>query len=277
MSELYSLPPIQELMAVHNIVPTKALGQHFLLDQNITDKIVRYAAIPANSTVFEIGPGPGGLTRSLLASEAEQIHAIEKDDRCMGLLQAMQDAAGARLSVHHKDALEVSLPAMAAAPRCVVANLPYNVGTALILNWLDDVHVDPSAYHSLTLMVQQEVAERMAAQPYSKAYGKLSILAQWLCDVHIVMEVPPSVFVPPPKVMSAVVQLVPRQARLDMDKAALERITHKAFQQRRKMLRGSLKGLHPNPEAWLEQAGIDPTLRADQLDIAGYGKLANSV
>ncbi|MDE2029729.1 MAG: 16S rRNA (adenine(1518)-N(6)/adenine(1519)-N(6))-dimethyltransferase, partial [Alphaproteobacteria bacterium] len=250
----------------------------------------------ADCTVFEIGPGPGGLTRALLETEAAQIIAVEKDERCVAALADLSDAAQGRLRLVPGDALKTSLPALAPPPRAIVANLPYNVGTELLLSWLHEIDAAAVAvappvsghgaglgaersrpiYRSLTLMFQAEVADRIAAQPHNKSYGRLSVIAQFCCDVKRVLEVPASAFSPPPKVASAVVHLTPRANRpKDIPLAALERVTAAAFGQRRKMLRSSLKPL--GGEELLKRAHIDPELRAENLSLTDYETLAKFV
>lgn len=225
--------------------------------------------------MIEIGPGPGGLTRALLESEARQIYAVEKDPRC---LQALADLAAAypgRLTVIEGDALHLKSWRLGSAPRKLVANLPYNVGTPLLLAWLKALAEDPRCLDSLTLMFQKEVAQRLAAQPREPAYGRLSVISQWLCHVESCFDLPPGAFRPPPKVSSSVVRLTPRSAPLvPVSMASLERVTAAAFGQRRKMLRQSLKSLGGDPKALLEAAGIDETRRAETLSIEAFCRLA---
>jgi 16S rRNA (adenine1518-N6/adenine1519-N6)-dimethyltransferase len=270
-----NLPPLEQLIRTHGLSTRKSLGQHFLLDGGITDRIARYAGELRGHNVIEIGPGPGGLTRSLLKAGA-QVHAIEKDERCLAILEGLKNAYGDRLAIIHGDALDISLIEAIPAPRKIVANLPYNAGTEMLLRWLGMIYNHAASFTSLTLMFQKEVAQRIAAAHGSKDYGRLSVLAQWLCEVRYDMELPPEAFSPPPKVSSAVVTLIPREKPLvDVSKEALEKVMAAAFGQRRKMLRSALKSLG-NSEILLEKAGIDPTLRAEQVDLLTLCKLAKT-
>jgi 16S rRNA (adenine1518-N6/adenine1519-N6)-dimethyltransferase len=250
----------------------KSLGQHFLLDSNITAKIARGAGDVRGVTLFEIGPGPGGLTRSLLETDAAKVIAIEKDARCIAALSALQEAYGERFELREEDALRVALTSLAPAPRAIVANLPYNIGTELVIRFLQDLYADPHAYQSITVMLQKEVAERLAASPRSKEYGRLSVLAQFLCNVDLLFDLPPGAFSPPPKVTSTVVRLLPKP-HADIALKSLENVTRAAFGNRRKMLRQSLKMLHPDPTAWCEAAGIAATQRAEDLGVEEYVRL----
>ena len=270
-----TLPPLKDVIAAHGLGARKSLGQHFLLDSRITDKIALYAGELAGCNVIEIGPGPGGLTRSLLDAGAKSVHVVEKDERCIAIMQELQQAYGAnRLNIVHEDALEVDLLTVP-APRKIVANLPYNVGTLLLLKWLDDIYKDPTSYQSLTLMFQKEVAERSIAAPDCSDYGRLSVISQFLCECRYDFELPPGAFSPPPKVSSAVITLTPRAKPLaPVKKETLEKVVAAAFGQRRKMLRGSLKSLGVNVEALLEKAGINGTLRAEVLDVMTLCRLA---
>ena len=271
------LPTLHETIVRHGLQPKKALGQHFLLDENITGKIARAAGGLAGVNAIEIGPGPGGLTRALLAGEALAVHAVEKDARCMQAMAELQAAYPGRLHVLEADALTVALPALVPAPRAIVANLPYNVGTALLLRWLNEIHADAGAYRSLTLMFQREVAERIAAAPGGKEYGRLSVLAQWLCEVEHLFDLPSGAFSPPPKIYSSVICLTPRPAPLRaVSKEALERVLAAGFGQRRKMLRQSLKSI-PGALAALEKSGIDPTLRAENLSVEQWCGVAGAL
>ncbi|MEO5337612.1 MAG: 16S rRNA (adenine(1518)-N(6)/adenine(1519)-N(6))-dimethyltransferase RsmA [Magnetospirillum sp. WYHS-4] len=265
------LPPLREVIRRHDLMARKSLGQHFLLDGNLCARIVRAAGTQEGETVIEIGPGPGGLTRALLAAGA-RVHAIEMDRRCMAALAELGEAYPARLTVVEGDALEIDLPGLAPAPRHIVANLPYNVSTALLLRWLGEI----GAYASLTLMFQKEVADRLAAPPGSKAYGRLSVMTQWLCDVRAEFNIDPRAFTPPPKVMSTVVTLTPRPAPLaPASRAALEKVTAAAFGQRRKMLRASLKGIGLADR--LSNLGIDPEDRAENLPVEAFCALAREL
>jgi len=270
-----ALPPLRSVIAAHDLRAERKLGQNFLLDLNITDKIARLAydslGDPTKAHMLEIGPGPGGLTRSLLKYNPHQVSAVEFDPRALAALQELRHAAEGKLELIEGDALEVDLLAISQAPRAIVANLPYNIATPLLLRWLGELREDSAAYQSLTLMFQKEVAQRVVAGPNSKAYGRLAVMAQWLCDVRIVYDLPPSAFTPPPKVTSAVVQFVPKNLSGDQPGfAAMESITAAAFGQRRKMLRQSLKAFVP----CLETLGIDPTRRAEDLRVAEYIALA---
>ena len=269
------LPPLRDVISAHDLRAEKKLGQNFLLDSNITDKIARHAAGLCGGfggkTVFEIGPGPGGLTRSLLKAGAEKVIAVEFDPRAVAALQGLKEAAQGRLEIVQGDALEIDLCAMADGPRVVVANLPYNIATPLLTGWLSQIREDAAAFDALALMFQKEVAERITAQPGSKAYGRLSVMTQWLCDAKKLFDLPPSAFTPPPKVTSRVVGLRTRAQGADAPSfAVMERLVAAAFGQRRKMLRTSLKDYAP----YIEQAGLDDTLRAENLTVENYIKLA---
>lgn len=277
MNALQNLPTVKTMIDAHGLFTRKSLGQHFLLDANIIRRIASYAGDVRGCTLIEIGPGPGGLTRALLESEAAQVVVVEKDARCIPIMQELKNCVGERLQIFEEDALKLDLRQFA-SPRKIVANLPYNVGTEMLLKWLSDIADDRTSYQSMTLMFQKEVAERITATHGSKSYGRLSVYAQWLCEVRYDMELPPGAFSPPPKVSSAVATLIPRTAPLfDVRKETLEKLLAKAFGQRRKMLRGALKGLVPDVEALLSSAGIDPTLRAEQVDIHGFGRLAKAL
>jgi len=274
MSAIDGLPPLREVIASHGLSAKKALGQNFLLDLNLTAKIARAAGDLTGCDVLEIGPGPGGLTRGLLAAGAGRVLAVEKDARCLPALADIAAAYPGRLEVVNADALALDVRAHLTPPIRVVSNLPYNVGTELLVRWLTP-EAWPPFWTSLTLMFQREVAERIVAQPGGKAYGRLAILAQWRCDARIAMRLPPEAFTPPPKVASAVVHLTARETpRFPADPASLERVVAAAFGQRRKMLRASLKGLAPDIEAVLANAGIEPTERAEQIPIEKFCALA---
>jgi 16S rRNA (adenine1518-N6/adenine1519-N6)-dimethyltransferase len=271
--DLGNLPPLREVIRKHNLRAEKALGQNFLLDQNLTDKIVRLAGTFEATTIFEIGPGPGGLTRSLLGSEASKVIAIEYDTRAIEALQDLVAEADDRLEVMHADALSVDLTELAKAPRAIVANLPYNISTVLLVRWLKQIREQGDAFTSMTLMFQKEVADRILATHEDKAYGRLSVLSQWLCGVKRLFDLPPEAFTPPPKIQSTVLQFTPRilpAASPDFD--VMEKIIGLAFQQRRKMIRSSLKEYLPQ----IEKAGIDPTLRAEDLSVEDYLKLSGA-
>jgi 16S rRNA (adenine1518-N6/adenine1519-N6)-dimethyltransferase len=266
------LPPLRDVIAAHGLIARKALGQHFLCDLKLTRRIAECAGDLTGCTAFEIGPGPGGLTRALLDTRADKVIAIEKDHRCLAALADLIAAAQGRLGVIEGDAMTVDLTALAAAPRVIVANLPYNIGTELLIGWLRQM---PS-YRSMTLMFQAEVANRLVATPDTKAYGRLSILAQFCCDGKQVLNLPAAAFAPPPKVDSSVVHLTPRLDRPhDVDIKVLERITAAAFGQRRKMLRSSLKPL--GGETFLKRAGINPELRAENLTIRDFENLVRHI
>lgn len=274
MSAIDDLPPLRSVIGEHGLSARKALGQNFLLDLNLTAKIARSAGDLSTFDVLEVGPGPGGLTRGLLAEGARRVLAVEKDERCLPALQQIADAYPGRLDILVGDALEIDLARHLSPPIKVVANLPYNVGTELLTRWLDPGHWPPF-WDSLTLMFQREVAERIVAQPGSKAYGRLSILAQWRTEARIVMDLPPEAFTPPPKVRSSVVHLARLdQPRFPADAAVLQKVVARAFNQRRKMLRASLKGIAPDIEDRLIAAGIAPTDRAETVDIERFCALA---
>ena len=271
------LPPLREVIANHGLSARKSLGQNFLLDLNLTAKIARQAGDLTGCDVLEIGPGPGGLTRGLLAEGARHVVAIEKDERCLSALEEIAGRYPGRLTVLRGDALKIDPMQHLTPPVRVVANLPYNVGTELLVRWLTPDEWPPY-WTSLTLMFQKEVAQRIAAECGSKAYGRLSILAQWRCQVRMVMQIPPEAFTPPPKVTSAVVHLERRETPLyDADAKVLERVVAKAFGQRRKMLRASLKGLVPDIEEVLRSVGIKPTDRAENISVEQFCALARAV
>ena len=277
MSGIDPLPPLRDVIARHGLSARKALGQNFLLDLNLTAKIARQAGDLSDVDVLEVGPGPGGLTRGLLAEGARRVLAVEKDARCLPALAEIAAAYPGRLEVLEGDALAVQPLDHLRPPIRVVANLPYNVGTELLVRWLTP-KVWPPVWQSLTLMFQREVAERIVATPGSKAYGRLAVLAQWRCDARIAMSLPPEAFSPPPKVSSAVVHLSALPApRFDADPAMLERVVAKAFNQRRKMLRAALKGLTEDVEGCLKDAGIAPTDRAEVVPLEGFCALARAV
>ncbi|MCB4454414.1 16S rRNA (adenine(1518)-N(6)/adenine(1519)-N(6))-dimethyltransferase RsmA [Leisingera sp. McT4-56] len=277
MSAIDSLPPLREVIATHQLSARKSLGQNFLLDLNLTAKIARQAGDLTGCDVLEIGPGPGGLTRGLLAEGARRVLAVEKDSRCLPALQEIADAYPGRFEVINGDALEVDPLEHLTPPIRIAANLPYNVGTELLVRWLTPKEWPPF-WQSLTLMFQREVAERIVAQPGTKAYGRLAILAQWRAGARIVLSLPPGAFTPPPKVSSAVVHLdaLP-EPRFPADAAILSRVVAAAFNQRRKMLRASLKGISPDIEAHLTAAGIPPTERAEQVSLEAFCALAREL
>jgi 16S rRNA (adenine1518-N6/adenine1519-N6)-dimethyltransferase len=277
MATIDGLPPLREVIATHGLSARKALGQNFLLDLNLTAKIARAAGDLTGCDVLEVGPGPGGLTRGLLAEGARRVVAIEKDARCLPALAEISGAYPGRLEVLNEDALRVDWAAHLTPPIKVVANLPYNVGTELLVRWLTP-KVWPPQWQSLTLMFQREVAERIVAQPGGKAYGRLAVLAQWRCSVKIALTLPPEAFTPPPKVRSAVVHLdALREPRFAADQKVLERVVAAGFNQRRKMLRAALKGVAPDIEDRILAAGLKPTDRAEQVPIEGFCALARQV
>ena len=269
-----SLPPLRDVIAEHNLKAQKSLGQNFILDLNLTSKIARQAGDLSQCDVLEIGPGPGGLTRGLLAERARHVVVIEKDRRCIAALREIQHIYPQRLTVLEGDALTVNPLDHLEGPIKVVSNLPYNVGTELLIRWLTPKYW-PTFWDSLTLMFQKEVAERIVAQVASKAYGRLALLAQWRAEAKIVMHLPPSAFTPPPKVSSAVVHLKALQKpQFEANAKTLENTVAKAFNQRRKMLRSSLKGIAPNLEDKLQMAGIMPTERAEQVSLEQFCALS---
>ena len=273
---LNSLPTLTQTVAIHGLRADKSLGQHFLLDLNLTRSIARLAAPLDGVHVAEIGPGPGGLTRALLLEGAESVLAIEMDTRFLPPLDDIARASDGRLSVHHGDALKVDIAAALPAPRKIVANLPYNVGTKMLVNWIS---ARPRFWEQMVLMFQLEVAQRVCAQPGESAYGRLAVLCQSVARCRIAMEVPARLFTPPPKVDSAVVVLDPLETPFE-DLKALGELTQAAFGQRRKMLRASLKGYAKRKGLvvgdWLEASGVDPQARPETLDIAAFQALALS-
>ncbi|GAB5437031.1 16S rRNA (adenine(1518)-N(6)/adenine(1519)-N(6))-dimethyltransferase RsmA [Falsiruegeria mediterranea] len=277
MSAIDTLPPLREVIATHQLSARKSLGQNFLLDLNLTAKIARQAGDLTGCDVLEIGPGPGGLTRGLLSEGARKVLALEKDTRCMPALQEIAEAYPGRLEVINGDALEINPLEHLTPPVRIAANLPYNVGTELLVRWLTPPDWPPF-WQSLTLMFQREVAERIVAQPGSKAYGRLAILSQWRADARIALSLPPGAFTPPPKVSSAVVHLTALpEPRFPADAAILSRVVAAAFNQRRKMLRAALKGVTPGIEDHLVAAGIKPTERAEQISLEAFCALAREI
>ncbi|WAJ30428.1 16S rRNA (adenine(1518)-N(6)/adenine(1519)-N(6))-dimethyltransferase RsmA [Antarcticirhabdus aurantiaca] len=269
------LPPLREVLAEHGLDPKRSLGQNFLLDLNLTGKIARQALPLAGHAVIEVGPGPGGLTRALLAEGADDLTVIEKDERTLPALEAIAARYPGRLRVLHADALTVDPAELARGkPVKIVANLPYNVGTQLLTNWVASPSWPPPWVQAV-LMFQREVAERIVARPGTDHYGRLGVLCGWRTRARILFDVPPQAFTPPPKVTSSIVDLRPIEAPLSADLATLERVTQAAFGQRRKMLRQSLKAL--GGEALLERVGIDPQRRAETLDVSEFVALANAL
>ncbi len=271
--DIDALPPLRDVIAAHDLGARKSLGQHFLLDLNLTTKIARAAGPLRSGTIIEIGPGPGGLTRALLSQGAKKVIAVERDERCIAALSGLQEAAGEHLEILQADARDIDVCALGDEPRKIVANLPYNVGTPLLIGWL----AQTSCFESMTLMFQREVADRIAARTGDPAFGRLSVIANWRCRTRKLFNVPARAFTPPPNVESAVVSLTPfASPPYAANQTALERVTAAAFGQRRKMLRGALKTLPVDPLALLEAANVEPTRRAETLDIAEFAALARA-
>ena len=274
---LDGLPPLRDVIERFELRAKKSLGQNFLLDLNLTSKVARAGGDLSGATVIEVGPGPGGLTRALLANGAKRVVAIERDERCLGALAEISDHYPGRLHVISGDAMRTDFAALAAqadGPVKIIANLPYNIGTELLLRWLT-VSDWPPYWQSMTLMFQKEVAQRIVAMQGDNAYGRLGVLAGWRTQARIAFDLPPQAFTPPPKVTSAVVHITPREAPLAVERSKLERVTEAAFGQRRKMLRQSLKPL--GGEKLLEQAGIDGARRAETLSIEEFVALAKLI
>lgn len=277
------LPPLREVIARHGLAARKRLGQHFLLDLNLTARIARgagdlFQTDLARGTVIEVGPGPGGLSRALLDAGTGCLIAIEKDGRCIAALTELGQAYPGRLEVIEGDALKLDLSSLGAAPRRIVANLPYNVATPLLLRWLAVLARDPAIFEGFVLMFQKEVARRLTARPRGKDYGRLSVVTQWLCEARPLFDVPARAFTPPPKVESSVVGLLPRARPLaPASLACLERVTAAAFGQRRKMLRQSLKSLDGNPAALIAAADVPETARAEELSVEDFCALARAL
>ncbi|MFT0861580.1 16S rRNA (adenine(1518)-N(6)/adenine(1519)-N(6))-dimethyltransferase RsmA [Ancylobacter sp. G4_0304] len=277
MAAIDDLPPLREVIREHGLSALKSLGQNFLLDLNLTSRIARTAGRLEGVTVVEVGPGPGGLTRAILALGPKKLIAIERDRRCIAALEQVAAHYPGRLDIVEGDALEADFAALVpeGAPAAIIANLPYNIATPLLVGWLS-TDPWPPWYKSLTLMFQREVAERIVAAPGEDHYGRLAVLTGWRATAHIAFDVAPSAFVPPPKVTSSVVHIVPRATPLPCPLNALERVTEAAFGQRRKMLRQSLKSLGTDPMPLLEAAGIAPTERAERVPVEGFVALANA-
>jgi len=272
------LPPLREVIRDLGLTAKKSLGQNFLLDLNLTRKIARAAGPLEGTTVVEIGPGPGGLTRALLLEGATRVIAIERDERCLAALQDIGAAYPGQLEIIAADARAVDYRALSlAAPARIVANLPYSVGTALLIDWLK-TEPWPPWFDRLVLMFQREVAERIVAKPRTKDYGRLAVLAQWRTATRIVLTLPPDAFTPKPKVASAVVEFAPRTVlEPECNVRQLEKVTAAAFGQRRKMLRASLRQITPDAEALLEGLGLDPKARAEELQIGDFCRIANAL
>lgn len=278
MSGPDGLPPLREVVEQHGLIAQKSLGQNFLFDLNLTGRIARASGPLEGETVVEIGPGPGGLTRALLANGAGRVIAIERDRRCLPALAQIGERYPGRLTVVDGDALTVDLSQLLDGGSArIVANLPYNIGTPLLVGWLS-AEPWPSWWSSLTLMFQREVAERIVATPEQRAdYGRLAVLTGWRCEAKILFDVPRSAFVPPPKITSSIVHLVPRAVPEPCDRRLLERVTLHAFGQRRKMLRQSLKAVYPEPQILIEAAGLSPTARAEEIPVSGFVRLAQEL
>jgi 16S rRNA (adenine1518-N6/adenine1519-N6)-dimethyltransferase len=276
MSAIDDLPPLREVIKRHDLRARKSLGQNFLLDLNLTARIARAAGPLDGVTVIEVGPGPGGLTRALLANGARHIVAIERDERAIAALLEIAERYPGRLEVVAADALAFDPQTRLKGGQArIVANLPYNIATVLLVGWLT-AEPWPPWFDRLVLMFQREVAERITAAPGSKKYGRLSVLAGWRTEARILFDVAPSAFVPPPKVTSSLVELVPRAAPLPCGSLALQKVTEAAFGQRRKMLRQSLKSLGRDPAPLLAAAGIEPTARAEDIPVEGFVRLARA-
>lgn len=276
MSAIDGLPPLRDVIRRHDLQAKKSLGQNFLLDLNLTSRIARAGGSLDGVTVIEVGPGPGGLTRALLAEGAEKVIAVERDRRCIAALEEVAAHYPGKLEIIEADALEFDPAPLVTGKRArIVANLPYNIATPLLVNWLT-VEPWPPFYDSLILMFQREVAQRICAEAGDDAYGRLGVLAGWRSAARILFDVNPSAFVPAPKVTSSVVQLVPRQAPLACDATMLSRVTAAAFGQRRKMLRQSLRALGTDPLPLLAEAEIEPTRRAEEIPVEGFVRLTNA-
>ena len=276
MSAPDGLPPLREVIAAHGLRARRSLGQNFLLDLNLTSRIARAAGDIAGADVLEVGPGPGGLTRGLLMEGARRVVAVEKDVRCLPALEEIAARWPGRLEIVQGDALDRDVLGDLAPPRKIAANLPYNIGTELLVRWLTP-EAWPPAWTTLTLMFQREVADRIVAAPGSKAYGRLAVLSQWRSTARIALTLPPEAFTPPPKVHSAVVHLEALAApRFPADPKVLSRVVAAGFGQRRKMLRASLRGLSADAEDRIRSAGIAPTARAEEVDVEGFCALARA-
>lgn len=273
MSQIDELPPLRDVINRHGLRAKKELGQNFLLDLNLTARIARIASPLDHSTIIEVGPGPGGLTRGLLAEGAKKVIAIERDERALPALQEIADAYPGRLQVISDDAMEIDYRALADGPTKLVANLPYNIATPLLTGWLHLQFEEP-LFESLTLMFQKEVADRICAEPRSKAYGRLAILCGWMTDAHIALNVGPAAFTPPPKVSSAIAHLTPKKIAAEPNIKSIEAITRAAFGQRRKMLRQSLKALNVDLQPLYDAAEIKGTERAEELSVEQFVQLA---
>ncbi|MGJ5179021.1 16S rRNA (adenine(1518)-N(6)/adenine(1519)-N(6))-dimethyltransferase RsmA [Bradyrhizobium oligotrophicum] len=277
MSAIDDLPPLREVIREHQLSARKALGQNFLLDLNLTARIARAAGPLEDATVVEIGPGPGGLTRALLALGARHVIAVEHDERAIPALKAIADRYPGRLEIVCTDARTFDVrPYLGSTTAKIVANLPYNIATHLLIGWLS-AEPWPPWYDMMVLMFQREVAERIVATENEEAYGRLGVLANWRCETKILFDISPSAFVPPPKVTSSVVRLVPRPVPEPCDRRALEQVAAAAFGQRRKMLRQSLKSLPSDPARLAAAAGVDPTRRAETIPVSGFVAMAREL
>ena len=276
MAQIDDLPPLRDVIRRHGLSAKKSLGQNFLLDLNLTARIARAGSPLDGVTVVEVGPGPGGLTRALIAEGAGRVIAVERDDRAIAALEEIAAHYPGRVDIMPGDALEFDVRAMLAHERArVIANLPYNIATALLIGWLTEPW--PPWFDMLVLMFQREVAERIVATPGGKSYGRMAVLANWRCDTKMLFDVAPSAFVPQPKVTSSVVRLTPRAQPLACDADALQKVTAAAFGQRRKMLRQSLKPLGVDPARLAAAAGVDATRRAETIPISGFGAMAREL
>jgi 16S rRNA (adenine1518-N6/adenine1519-N6)-dimethyltransferase len=277
MNQIDDLPPLREVIRRHGLAARRSLGQNFLLDLNLTARIARAAGPLEGVTVIEVGPGPGGLTRALLALGAKRVIAVERDERCVAALHELAERFGDRLTVIAGDAMAVDfLPHVNSGPVRIVANLPYNIATALLVGWLT-IEPWPPWYEMLVLTFQREVAQRIVATPGTKSYGRLSVLAGWRTTAQMLFDIAPRAFVPAPQVTSSVVRLVPRAQPLPCDRRILERVVEAAFGQRRKMLRQSLKSLGVDPLPMLATAEIDPTARAEDVPVEGFVAMARAL
>ena len=273
---LPELPPLRDIIRRFELGARKSLGQNFLLDLNLTRRIAREAAPLDNANIIEIGPGPGGLTRALLLEGAKHVTAIERDERCIAALRELESAFPGRLTIVEGDALASDIPSLVPAPRKIVANLPYNIATPLLIDWLS-IEPWPPWYDTMVLMFQREVAERIVARENEEAYGRLGVLSNWRAETKILFDISPAAFVPQPQVTSSVVRLVPRQTPEHCDRKILEQVTAAAFGQRRKMLRQSLKSLSADPARLTAAAGIDPTRRAETIPVSGFVAMAREL
>ena len=277
MSSIDDLPPLRDIIREHSLSARKSLGQNFLLDLNLTARIARAAGPLEDSTVIEVGPGPGGLTRALLALGAKRVIAIERDERALAALDYVVKRYPGRLEIVHADAQHFDpRPLLGGGKAKIVANLPYNIATQLLIGWLTS-EPWPPWYEMMVLMFQREVAERIVARENEEAYGRLGVLANWRAETKILFDISPSAFVPPPKVTSSVVRLVPRAAPLPCDRRLLEQVAAAAFGQRRKMLRQSLKSLQADPARLAAAAGVDATRRAETIPVAGFVAMAREL